>query len=119
MQTAPQPIASSSRSVQLPEQGQLVEVRRRQWIVGEVKGSALPSDQHSGGQQPQHLLTLTSLEDDGLDEQLQVVWEIEPGRRILDRAGLPAVSGFDDPRRMEAFLHAVRWGAITNVDSQA
>jgi len=30
---------------------------------------------------PQHLLTLSSVEDDGLGEELQIVWEIEPVRR--------------------------------------
>ncbi len=99
----------------VPEQGQLVEVRRRQFVVAEVVRSALPTD----GRSPQHLVTLTSIEDDALGEQLQVVWEIEPGARILERAGLPRPGGFDDPERLEAFLNAVRWGAITDADYQA
>lgn len=99
----------------VPEQGQLVEVRKRQFVVAEVARSALPTD----GQKPQHLVSLTSIEDDALGEQLQVVWEIEPGARILERAGLPKPDGFDDPDRLEAFLHAVRWGAVTDADYQA
>jgi hypothetical protein len=49
----------------LPEQGQLVSVRSRQWIVTEVRASTLPppalKPNFSG---PQHLLTLSSVEDD-------------------------------------------------------
>ena len=57
-----------------PEQGQLVQVRSRQWVVNEVKPSTLPSDalkpDFAG---PQNLITLSSVEDDGLGEELQVV----------------------------------------------
>jgi superfamily II DNA or RNA helicase len=99
----------------VPEQGQLVEVRKRQFVVAEVARSALPTD----GRAAQHLVSLTSIEDDALGEQVQVVWEIEPGARVLERAGLPKPEGFDDPERLEAFLHAVRWGAVTDADYQA
>ena len=73
-----------------PEQGQLVQVRSRQWVVNEVKPSTLPSvalkPEFSG---PQNLLTLSSVEDDGLGEELQVVWEIEPGARVIEKVALP------------------------------
>lgn len=109
--TAPRPPA--------PEQGQLVEVRKRQWIVAEVVRSGLPSlgleGTLPGGQ---HMISLTSIEDDALGEELEVVWEIEPGARVLERAGLPQPDGFDNPARLDAFLHAVRWGAITDADYQ-
>ena len=67
----------------------------------------------------EHLVTLSSIDDDALGEELQVVWEIEPGVRILEKAGLPRVGEFDEPRRVDAFLDAVRWGAATNADVQA
>lgn len=103
-----------------PEQGQLVEVRKRQWIVGEVVRSALPAEDANGASpRAQHLISLASIEDDALGEELQVVWEIEPGARVLERAGLPHLDGFDDPSRLDAFLHAVRWGAVTDADYQA
>jgi len=65
------------------------------------------------------MISLISIEDDALGEELQVVWEIEPGIRILERAGLPIPDGFDEPTRLDAFLHAVRWGAVTDADYQA
>ena len=60
-------------TVQAPEQGQLVQVRSRPWVVNEVKASSLPAP---ALQAPlvaaQHLLTLSSVEDDGLGEEIQV-----------------------------------------------
>jgi superfamily II DNA or RNA helicase len=103
-----------------PEQGQLVQVRRRQWVVSDVLGSALTGTKPgSSVPRTEHLITLSSIDDDALGEELQVVWEIEPGVRILERAGLPGVGEFDEPRRVDAFLDAVRWGAATSADVQA
>jgi superfamily II DNA or RNA helicase len=92
-----------------PEPGQLVEVRRRQWVVAEVDVSKL-------GEIQQRLVTLTSLEDDALGEELKVIWDIEPGAQVIERAGLPAITGQDDSKTLDAFLDAVRWGAATNAD---
>jgi len=102
-----------------PEQGQLVEVRRRQWIVSDVAASGMPVRSGSEAMaRRQHLITLSSIEEDALGEELRIIWEIEPGARILEKAGLPSPTGFDDPRRLEAFLDAVRWGAATNADAR-
>ncbi|NLI85056.1 MAG: DEAD/DEAH box helicase [Propionibacterium sp.] len=96
-----------NRSV--PEPGQLVEVRRRQWVVSDAPGSSsLP------GSRPQHLITLSSLDEDALGEELQVIWELEPGAQVLEKAGLPSITGWDSDERLEAFVDAVRWGAVTN-----
>jgi len=94
-----------------PEPGQLVEVRRRQWVVADVVSSQLASHQAR-----QNLVTLSSIDEDGLGEELEVIWEIEPGAHTIERAGLPSISGQDDPDTLEAFLDAVRWGAATNAD---
>lgn len=34
----------------------------------------------------------------------------------MEKAGLPQISGWDSHDRHEAFLDAVRWGAVTNAD---
>jgi superfamily II DNA or RNA helicase len=96
----------------VPEPGQLVEVRRRQWIVNEVQGSALSSDLNGRSD----LVSLSSLDEDSLGEGLQVIWQLEPGARVLEKAGLPQITGWDSSERLEAFLDAVRWGATTNAD---
>ncbi|NJC00211.1 superfamily II DNA or RNA helicase [Xanthomonas sp. 3272] len=93
-----------------PEPGQLVEVRRRQWMVADVAAAGLESAA------PQHYVTLSSIDEDGLGEELEVVWEIEPGAQVIERAGLPSVTGQDDSTMLDAFLDAVRWGAATNAD---
>ncbi|CZH02456.1 DISARM system SNF2-like helicase DrmD [Legionella pneumophila serogroup 1] len=97
---------SSSR----PEPGQLVEVRRRQWVVSDVQGQSFEFNGE------QHLVTLSSLDEDALGEEIQVIWQIEPGAKVLENAGMPQVTGVDSEDKAEAFLDAVRWGAVTNVD---
>ena len=64
-----------------PEPGQLVEVRRRQWVVADVDAARLDTGT------PQHFVTLSSIDEDGLGEELEVVWEIEPGAQVIERAG--------------------------------
>jgi len=103
----------SLRSV--PEQGQLAVVRQRRYVVTDVRSGV------SGAQigaQPQHLVSLTSIEDDALGEELQVVWEIEPGARAFEKMELPEPKGFDQPAHLEAFLDAVRWGAASIADTR-
>ena len=103
-------VAEKIRST--PEPGQLVEVRRRQWVVADI----LASEPINSGYPPQHMVTLSSIDEDALGEELQVVWEIEPGAHVIEKAGLPEITGFDDADRLDAFLDAVRWGAATNAD---
>lgn len=95
----------------IPEPGQLVEARRRQWIVAEVDGGST-----APGLPKRHLIRLTSIDEDALGEEVEVLWELEPGAHVIERAGLPRVTGLDDPASLQAFLDAVRWGAATNAD---
>ena len=98
-------------NVTAPAPGQLVEVRRRQWIVSEVDSSAV-----APGLTKQSLVKLSSIEEDALGEEIEVLWDLEPGAQVIERAGLPTLSRLDDPSKLEAFLDAVRWGAATNAD---
>jgi superfamily II DNA or RNA helicase len=103
----------------VPEEGQLVLVRDRHWVVSDVSRGSLPVDPMSSGEQEyHHLVALSSVEDDGLGQELKVIWEVEVGARILQTATLPrpAAGAFDDPDRLDAFLDAVRWGAVTSAD---
>jgi ERCC4-related helicase len=104
-------------TVSPPEQGQLVHVRSRPWVVHEVKPSTLPtSAMRSPLTGVQHLLTLASVEDDGLGEELQVLWEIEPGAKVIEKVALPEPTDFDSPEKLDAFLDSVRWGAASTAD---
>jgi SNF2 family DNA or RNA helicase len=96
----------------IPEQGQVVAVRQHRYVVADVQRSALTDIT----EQPQHLISLNSIEDDALGENLQVVWEIEPDARIDEQVGLPEGTGFDSPKKFDAFFNAVRWGAISSAD---
>jgi SNF2 family DNA or RNA helicase len=85
--------------------------------VTEITKSSL-SDQplKVSGNGPQHLITLSSVEDDALGEELQVIWEIEPGAEVIEKVALPEPTDFDDPKQLDAFLDAVRWGAASTAD---
>ncbi len=66
------------------------------------------------------LVTLTSVSDDDLGEELTVVWEVEPGREIVPATQLPQVTetSWDDPQTLGAFLDAVRWGTVASADAK-
>ena len=111
-----------TKDIRTPEKGQLVVARDRHWVVAEVVVGAVPTDEVAAADAGvQHLVSLVSVEDDGVADDLKVVWEIEPGTEILETATLPEPKegGFDDPNRLAAFLDAVRWGAVTSVDAGA
>ena len=93
----------------VPKAGSLVEVRGQRWVV---------SDEPLPGGDGSTLLMLQSVEDGRYGESLPVIWEVEPGRRILPAGSLPEVTsgGFDPPERLAAFLDAVRWSAVTSAD---
>ncbi|OLT00089.1 hypothetical protein BJF90_07295 [Pseudonocardia sp. CNS-004] len=89
--------------------GDLVDVRGRKWVVGDVDPA--PTEQST-------LVTLQSVEVGEYGRSLDVIWEVEPGRRVLPSGSLPQVNerGFDPPGRLAAFLDAVRWSAVTSAD---
>ena len=119
VQTAPMPASLTSRPA-LPSPGDIVVARGRHWLVTEVRPSSLPPDPRSrDGAEGETLVSLSSVEDDGIGEELSVLWEVEPGRRILEARTLPdpAQGRFDEPEVMGAFLDALRWGTVTNAES--
>ncbi|HEX3426404.1 MAG TPA: DISARM system SNF2-like helicase DrmD [Acidimicrobiales bacterium] len=106
---------------EVPEVGQLVRARGQQWVVSALRRSAQPIDELAAGSIPgRTLVTLTSVSDDDLGDELTVVWEIEPGRQVLPSTALPEVTegGWDDPEQLGAFLDAVRWGTVASADTR-
>ncbi len=101
-----------------PEAGQLARVRGRMWVVGDV---ARDGQAALDGRPVQHLVSLVSVEDDATGEELEVIWEIEPGTTVVERAELPRIApeAIDAPAELDAFLDAVRWGAVTSADQRA
>lgn len=103
-----------------PQAGELVRVRSRSFVVSDVAASQLVPDPLRTPDTPaQHLVQLSSVDDDAYGEELSVIWELEPGAEILENALLPTPSSFDPPERLDAFLDAVRWAAIESADSRA
>lgn len=93
-----------------PEQGEIIQVRSRRWLVEEVVPPALPG--HSS------LVRLACADDDNQGQSLEVFWDYELDRRILEeeRWGDLASKGFDAPRHFAAFLHTLRWSCVTATD---
>jgi hypothetical protein len=93
--------------------GQLVRVRGQQWVVSDISSSSLPVDELASVSLPgATLVTLTSVSEDDLGEELSVVWEVEPGRAVIPSGALPDVPDpdrWDDPQTLGALIDAVRW----------
>lgn len=88
-----------------PEIGELVQIRSRRWLVEDVR---LTDD-------GQPIAALACADDDAQGEELEVFWNYEIDRRILEEEGWAdlASRGFDDPRQFAAFLNTLRWNTVT------
>ena len=104
---------------QLPEEGNLVEVRGQSWVVARVEPSPPAPDGHDN-RRPATLVHLQSVADGRFGDTLSVIWEVEPGRRVLPAGSLPDASTgtYDPPNRLAAFLDAVRWSAVASADAK-
>ncbi|MCK4412564.1 MAG: DISARM system SNF2-like helicase DrmD [Candidatus Eisenbacteria sp.] len=93
-----------------PKLGELVQLRSRRWLVEEVV------EPEVAGQSP--LVRLACADDDAQGQILEVYWDYEPDRRILEEEGWAdlAARGFDPPRHFGAFLHTLRWNCVTATD---
>ncbi|MDX2540646.1 DISARM system SNF2-like helicase DrmD [Streptomyces sp. WI04-05B] len=111
-QTAHRERGAAAPQERLPGDGELVEVRGQSWVVSRVE-PAPPSDGRAAT-----LVHLQSVADGRFGDTLSVIWEVEPGRRVLDRGSLPDASTgqYDPPSRLAAFLDAVRWSAVASAD---
>ena len=89
-----------------PEQGQLVQVRNRLFLVQDV----FPHETSSG--EVITRLVLECLDDDRLGENLSVLWQREVNTEIHHADAIPVLSGkWDHPDVFDAFLTAVRWSS--------
>ncbi len=103
-----------------PEPGQVVEVRGSTWAVADVRAQGLPrSPADDGTPSINHVVSLQSLDEDRLGEELTVIWELEIGNSVTPAQGLPESvhpGGFDNPTMLAGFIDAMRWGAVTSAD---
>lgn len=103
--------------MQLPEPEQVVEVRRRRFVVRDVVGTASRAFAEIPSRTNHHVVRLSSIEEDAFGDELEVIWEVEPGARVVESAKLPEPREFDEPVRLDAFLDAVRWGTFQSADA--
>lgn len=92
----------------LPNQGHIVRVRTRTWLVESVD----PNPGYGSTVQ------LSCLDDDAQGDQLTVAWELELDRQILSEEAWKNIGrkGFDPPRQFAAFLNTLRWNCVTATD---
>lgn len=121
--TEPRPSGPGKHLPPLPDAGQVVNVRGANWAVANVRQQGLPrSPADEGTPDITHVVTLQSLEEDRLGDELSVVWELEVGHTVAPDQGLPesiATDRFDDPNTLAAYVDAVRWGAVTSADANS
>lgn len=94
----------------LPAPGQVVQARHRQWLVEAV---------HPGQDYDSPRVCLVCLDDDAPGEELEILWDLEVGARIIDPAaeGLDAKGRLDPPGHFGAYLHALKWSAVSAADA--
>ena len=92
-----------------PRVGELVEVRSRRWLVEAVEDSDPEASPR---------VSLACADDDAQGQTLEVYWDFEIDRRILEQEAWSAIGarGFDPPRYFSAFLHTLRWNCVTATD---
>ena len=104
----------------LPEPGQVVEVRGSTLAVANLRSQGLPrSPADEATAQLSHVVELQSLDEDRLDEQLSVIWELEVRHMVTPARGLPDridPERFDDPDKLAGFVDTMSWGAVTSAD---
>jgi hypothetical protein len=94
----------------LPRVGQIVRARHRQWLVEAVdEGEPFDSPR----------VTLVCLDDDDSGRHLEVLWSLELGAQVIEpeRRGLGSVDQLDVPEHFGAYLHALRWNAVSSADA--
>lgn len=92
-----------------PAQGQIVQVRTRRYLVDRVE----PARNGAGTR-----VGLLCLDDDAQGQALDVVWELELEKTILDEEtwGSIGKKGFDSPRFFAAYMRTLRWNCVTATD---
>lgn len=94
-------------SSRIPEEGGIVRVRNRNWVVQKAQKSPYGAT-----------VQLACADDDAQGEELEVVWEAELDAAILAEENWKGIGlkGFDPPRHFAAYLNTLRWNCVTATD---
>lgn len=96
--------------------GNYAKVRSRHWIISRVQAANVVPLSGVTKKIKQHTVSLTSIEDEGLGDTLDVVWELEPGAEIIEKHGFPESPQFDRPEVLDSFIDAVAWSGTSVAD---
>ncbi|MBZ5709389.1 DISARM system SNF2-like helicase DrmD [Nannocystis pusilla] len=93
----------------VPQAGQVLSARGRQWLVEAVE---------PGEHQESPLLRLACLDDDAPGRTLELLWDLEIGARTIEPEahGLGKPARLDPPSHFGAYLHALKWTAVSAAD---
>jgi hypothetical protein len=93
----------------VPRAGQVLTARGRQWLVEAVA---------HGEHRESPLLRLACLDDDAPGRTLELLWDLEIGARLVEPEahGLGKPPRLDPPSHFGAYLHALKWSAVSAAD---
>ena len=97
----------------VPEQGQLVRVRNKFFLIQDV---STHSSEITG--KTSHRVTLESVDEDDMGETMDVIWELETNASINEAISLPRPEKWDSLRRFDAFIHAIKWSTSSAIEGQ-
>jgi len=95
-------------AMKIPEQGQMVSVRNRYFVVNDVE----PFDS-TDNEIILHKVSLECLDDDMMGEEMELIWELEleKNKRVIDTIEFPKPerNKFDNWETFRAFINAINW----------
>ena len=99
-------------AVRVPQQGDIVRVRQRQYLVEDV----IPGD--LAGQSTK--VGMACVDDDAQGQQLEVLWEKELDARNESEDAWSQIGKkrFDDPELFSAYFHTLKWNCVTATDAK-
>lgn len=97
-------------SLVIPEPGQVVRVRSRQYLVEDVERT------YGEERALQTRVAISCIDEDAQGVQTQVLWETELDAQIVAGTDWHKVAerGFDSPRLFGAYLNTLRWNLVTS-----
>jgi hypothetical protein len=90
----------------VPDIGNLVEVRQRRYLVESLRKTRNGLST---------VIALACIDDDDQGRKLEVYWENELDRRIIETENWEGIAdkGFDPPEKFAAYLNTIRWNCVT------
>lgn len=94
----------------VPHAGQVLAARGRQWLIESVESGR--------DYKESPLLRLACLDDDAPGRKLEMLWDLELGARVIEPEayGLGKPDRLDPPAHFGAYLHALKWSAVSAAD---